>query len=227
MDVDSLYRFPVPAVVPGTEGVACSKDLDDELFDLGSQVYGFPPPFGLRGSGGGGEEQLGPPFDRASHAMTFRLARLREIVVELQSGLGADWVGIYRLMDVPQFPGQRTLVKESYVGAPSRPFFPLESLRGQSNNVECAVTGQIVLVEDVMSHEGQFYECDGRVLSECCAPIVDENTNEVLGIIDAESFTANWFTPERVSVIESTCRDLAASNLCLDILSMGAQPQDG
>ncbi|VEB42391.1 Uncharacterised protein [Chromobacterium violaceum] len=43
---------------------------------------------------------------------------------------------------------------------------------------------------------GGYYECDPKVKSEICLPVLHSDDN-VLGIIDAESFAAGHFTPER------------------------------
>jgi hypothetical protein len=51
------------------------------------------------------------------------------------------------------------------------------------------LTGWGVLIDDVAAWRaegGGYYECDPKVKSEVCLPIVDEH-DRVLGILDAES----------------------------------------
>jgi len=72
----------------------------------------------------------------------------------------------------PRTPtGRGVLVKEAYVGEPSRAEFPLtESFAERSNNSSVGLSGEAVLVEDVAEHDGPYYECDDSVRSGSAVP---------------------------------------------------------
>lgn len=140
-----------------------------------------------------------------------RLWRLHKIIMKLQAITKADWLGVYR--KIPNPKGESVLVKESYYGRPSRAEFPLTPEFAQkSNNSTVGLTGKGVLVKDVASYKGPYYECDIEVISELCLPIFTKN-QEVVGIIDAESFNLNFFTPGKTLQIAKVCMDLGNLNL--------------
>lgn len=58
-----------------------------------------------------------------------------------------------------------------------------------------------------------FLECSNKVKSELCLPILDPTSGKVLGIIDAESWQTNYFTPERILDIAQIGYDLGKINL--------------
>src|SRR5206468_690344 len=99
--------------------------------------------------------------------------------------------GIYRKTQMRN--GETVLVKESYLGVMSRPEFPLtQEFAEHSNNSTVGLTGKAVIIQDVRAHAGPYYNCDSKVNSELCVPIINQN-NAIIGIIDAESFKPNHF----------------------------------
>lgn len=176
---EEFFTYRVPLLGPGG---ACS--LQGEL---------APDPFDLRpvlGLAGQNPEQL------HSHTETRRLAILRRTCRLLARATQADWTGIYQVVESEQGP---ELVKMAYQGRASRARFPLnEQFAQMSNNSKAALSKRGVLVEDVAEHlaEGKpYYECDPRVKSELCLPLVHHG--RTLGLIDVESFKAHHFTLER------------------------------
>ncbi|CAK0888414.1 unnamed protein product [Prorocentrum cordatum] len=108
---------------------------------------------------------LGVPWDVAALgqpccAATQRLWRLNRIVERLASALGdgADWVGIYRVVDGLH---SQCLLKEAYRGSVSRGIFPLtdEFAKG-SNNSTCAMQRRATIVGDtsVLKQGQPYYE---------------------------------------------------------------------
>jgi putative methionine-R-sulfoxide reductase with GAF domain len=187
-----LYKFTIPKVV-SADGLVCSKELDPQPYDIGLHVYHIPD----------------DPQVRASHPMTARLEALQRIVSDLARRTQSDWLGVYRMID-------GVLVKESYVGAPSRIYFPPQ-LYETSTNVRVGADQKTVVISDVAQHDGAYYECDGRVRSEACVCIRCPRSGRTLGIIDAESFTPGTFTADRVHMLEIAAMLLAESNLLLSV----------
>mmetsp|Transcript_88094 Transcript_88094/g.189088 ORF Transcript_88094/g.189088 Transcript_88094/m.189088 type:complete len:174 (+) Transcript_88094:19-540(+) len=108
-------------------------------------------------------EWLGVPWDvgalgQPDCAATQHLWRLNRVIERLASALGegADWVGVYRVVD-----GQdsRCLLKEAYRGSVSRGLFPLtEEFAKGSNNSTCAMRRCATIVGDTrVLKDGQPY----------------------------------------------------------------------
>jgi L-methionine (R)-S-oxide reductase len=127
-------------------------------------------------------------------------------------------------------PSPPSLLKLAYVGSPSRPFFPLTpEFAESSNNSTVAMTGSTVVIHDVrrMPRDTAYYQCDALVKAEVCAPLPrpwapaataggkggEGRGLPAMGIIDAESWTADSFTPERVDAILDVCAQLAELRL--------------
>lgn len=145
-------------------------------------------------------------FPENSESLAY-LWRLNNVVQRLQELVVADWIGIYQR--VKKTSGEEMLVKVAYVGAFSRAEFPLtKEFAAHSNNSTVGLTGKPVFVQDVGAYQGPYYECDGRVRSELCCPILNKN-GVVVGIIDAESFTANFFDEQKVLLVTQVCRQLS------------------
>ncbi|MCD4501064.1 GAF domain-containing protein [Chromobacterium vaccinii] len=167
-----VYRYKVPKL---GEGGSCSlfDELDETPYDL-RVVLGVETP-----------------------ETTAGLVNLNALLDSVNAKIGADWLGIYRKIGVGK---NAVLVKLAYKGVESRAEFPLtEEFAEFSNNSRVGLTGWAVVVEDVekwRADGGGYYECDPKVRSEICLPVLRRDDN-VLGIIDAESFTAGHFTPER------------------------------
>jgi putative methionine-R-sulfoxide reductase with GAF domain len=97
-------------------------------------------------------------------------------------------------------------VKLAYQGAPSRPEFPLtEAFAKTSNNSSVGRSGKATVLQDIKAHVasgGAYYECDPKVQSEVCLPLLDPN-GKVVGIIDAESSKKGHFTAQRLALLVS------------------------
>ena len=126
------------------------------------------------------------------------------------------------------------LLKEAYVGEPSRPFFPLTAeFAAGSNNSTVAMTNTTVVIPDTqhMDDDVAYYVCSSKVRSEVCAPIavpklvgggVPGSKDEVegsgpapgvIGIIDVEAWDAHHFSPAHIDVILHTCAELGRHTL--------------
>jgi putative methionine-R-sulfoxide reductase with GAF domain len=188
--VADRYKYPVPEL--GEDGT-CGVGLADEPYNLA-------PICGLEYD----QERL------RDHPNTARLVALHETVENLAAETDADWLGVYRRATNPD--GEDVLVKEAYVGDHSRAEFPLtESFAERSNNATVGRTGEAVLVNAVEEYDGPYYECDGRVESEFCCPIVSDG--EVVGIVDAEAHEPDFFDESRALAIVGACAELAESRL--------------
>jgi putative methionine-R-sulfoxide reductase with GAF domain len=109
--------------------------------------------------------------------------------------------------------GAPALVKLAYRGRESRPEFPLtEAFARSSNNVQVALTGKALVLDDVRAHVaagGAYYECDPRVQSEACLPLLDAN-GKCVGIIDAESSQPRYFDKARQALLVSLATECVA-----------------
>lgn len=176
----NLYHYTVPKL---TQDGSCSVGnlLEDKLYDL-SQIFKITPQNSLW------------------------LFNLNQVVSKLQQNTDVDWLGIYK--KVRKENGEDVLLKLAYYGAPSRAEFPLtKEFAARSNNSTVGHTKKAILVQDVTEYKGTYYKCDSRVKSEFCCPILNSEGN-VLGIIDAESFTQNFFDNKRLLQIVKICCDL-------------------
>jgi L-methionine (R)-S-oxide reductase len=186
-----LFIFKVPRLNP--EGT-CSNlnDISDRPFNLAVDAYGVPA------------ETL-PAFLRdTNHQLVVRSTRLNRAVNLLYSLTTAHWIGIYRVIDADNELG---LLKEAYLGEPSRAVFPLtETFALKSTNSWVGLHGEIRHLPNTRARdEGvSYYECSGSVQSELCLPIfksfLSSTGNEwrVVGIIDLESWNVNHFTPQMI-----------------------------
>lgn len=169
---ENLFRYPVPKL--SADG-ACSlvEELADEPYDLA------------------------PWFGGESHAARVCLAGFHALVEAVNHEVEADWLGIYRKVGAGE---NACLLKLAYRGLPSRAEFPLtEAFAASSNNSRVGLTGKGALINDVAawrSAGGSYYECDPKVRSEVCLPVIDAS-GQVLGILDAESSQKDFFDAKR------------------------------
>jgi putative methionine-R-sulfoxide reductase with GAF domain len=189
-----LYRYPVPLI---GEGGACS--LVDEL---AAEPY-----------------DLAPLFGGVSEEATTALRDLAALVESTNLRVGADWLGVYRRVGAG---ATARLVKLAYQGVPSRAEFPLtEAFAEVSNNSRVGLTGWGVVIEDVAAWQaggGSYYQCDPRVKSEVCLPVLDAE-GRVLGILDAESAQAGFFGPDRLAWLAALAAVLAQPFLDLPLVA--------
>ncbi|MBS3798870.1 GAF domain-containing protein [Pseudoalteromonas sp. BDTF-M6] len=153
-------------------------------------------PFSLREHLDGGAEE--------------RLATLQAIVDFVVEQSGVDWFGIYQARDID---GQWQLLKLAYYGAPSRPLFPITpEFAATSNNVQVASSGKARIinnVEDYVASGGEYYTCDPKVKAESCLPLYSQE-GKVVGIVDAEAFSTDFFTPERIALLVAASKEIVA-----------------
>ena len=176
--LNALYTYKVPKL--SADG-SCSlhAELDPTAYDL-SKVLGG-----------------------RSVQNSFALITLDALVESVHQRSGADWLGLYQRRELPSGPA---LVKLAYRGVESRPEFPLTAAFAKtSNNAAVALDGKARVLHDVKAHVaggGAYYECDPKVQSEVCLPLLDPN-GKVIGVLDAESTKANHFTAERLALLVS------------------------
>jgi len=242
-DVEALYSYKIPEV---SKDGACSRveKLQPTPFNLAEHLQSMqdpliqkpsaPPrsPLGKRKAPASADETKQDLFESLlDYPMTHRLHRLKLIMDALAKTTGVDWLGVYRLLARNTFESGKeeahasspVLVKEAYVGAPSRPDFPVSSAFAEkSNNAWVAVNKTSKLIQDTQSYEGAYYSCDHKVQSEFCLPLLraprtdseDSSLAEsavptLLGIIDAESWKVNYFNAEKLAEIVQICMDLS------------------
>ena len=147
-DAAALAAWPVPALSP--DGGCSLGRLAAEPFSVLDELV-------ARGAARG--------------AALRRLWALRRVCAALAATTGAEWVGVYEV--VP--PSARAaaaggaadasnLLKLAYVGAPSRPLFPLTAAFAEgSNNAAVARSGAAVVYHDVraLPRDAPYYVCDG------------------------------------------------------------------
>ncbi|WP_105258522.1 GAF domain-containing protein [Pseudoalteromonas sp. T1lg88] len=139
-----------------------------------------------------------------------QLAKLQGIVDFVVQQSGVDWFGIYQSRDIQ---GQSQLLKLAYHGAPSRPLFPITpEFAATSNNVQVVSSGKARIinnVEDYVASGGEYYTCDPKVKAESCLPLYSQK-GKVVGIIDAEAFSTDFFTPERIALLVAASKEIVA-----------------
>eukprot|EP00744_Colponema_vietnamica_P002346 GILI01003698.1.p1 GENE.GILI01003698.1~~GILI01003698.1.p1 ORF type:complete len:606 (+),score=161.45 GILI01003698.1:144-1961(+) len=201
-EVEQLFTFEEPESSP--EGT-CSFTLKakEKKFNIVEDGYGLP--FSVK------------KYAFTDNPTTRRLWQLNRLIDNLVNLMGPElhWVGIYRL--VLNEKGAPQLVKEAYRGEISRGIFPAtEEFSRRSNNSFTAVFGKGCVIPDThnLGTSARYYQCSKKVRSECCLPIRTSD-GRVLGIIDAESFTPSFFTPERTMELLRICTDLADCNMLL------------
>ncbi|BBN81002.1 hypothetical protein PA25_09870 [Pseudoalteromonas sp. A25] len=176
---DAIWSYLIPEL---GEGGACSLfgHLQDEPFQLSS-------------------------FLAYNDQSNGALSRLQSIVAFVKQVTDVDWFGIYQTRQTAQ--GQQ-LLKLAYCGAPSRPLFPInEQFAATSNNVQVVMSAQARVINDVQEYVaggGEYYTCDPKVQSESCLPLFD-STNNCIGIIDAEVFSKDFFTPNVLALLIAVC----------------------
>ena len=205
-EVVALATYRVPRI---TEEGTCGKpgDLEPLPFDILRQVHGI-------------EWVANEVLSPAANLAVVRLRALRNAMAALAKACAADWAGVYRVVVAPGSSGERTLVKEAYVGAPSRAYFPLTpEFAAGSNNSTVGLAGEAVVITDTrkISDDVPYYSCDGAVRSELCAPIVD-STGAVIGIIDVEAFQPALFDDVRIGIVLDLCAQLGDAHMLLHML---------
>lgn len=182
-----LLHYPVPQL--SADGTC---NIGDALAD---------EPYNLRGI-------LNAHTEADDQRIAAQLEQLYGLLAGAQEVVRADWIGIYQVAINAQ--DQPVLVKLAYEGASSRAEFPLtDAFAELSNNTKVGLTGEAVIIQDVAKHAGPYYTCDVKVQSEACLPIYNEKLNEIIGIIDAEAFTAEHFTDARLASLAKLCSQLA------------------
>lgn len=207
--VRELYTYQVPTLnAAGT----CSNlaQLAKRPFSLAGDVYHIS------------DEVTSSDEKLTTHPLTQRLQCLNNAVNQLRFLTGADWIGIYRMV---RADGDIALVKEAYLGEPSRPVFPVtEAFAQKSTNSWVALTARGRSIPDTNNRGAgvTYYECSGRVQSELCVPILrrrkgDVVSNdpincvwEVVGIIDLESWKLNHFHLQMICDVMKVALDLGS-----------------
>ncbi|MFC3625993.1 GAF domain-containing protein [Vogesella amnigena] len=181
---DELFSYRVPKL---GEGGSCS--LVDELEEA---PYELSPWLGGRSAEAAG--------------------KLRQLDALLQATLRlvpADWLGVYCRFERD---GEPRLVKLAYRGLPSRAEFPLsEDFAQFSNNSRVGLSGRGAVIADVAAWRragGAYYECDPKVQSEVCLPVLAAD-GRVLGILDAEDGRAGFFDEYKQTVLAALALSLA------------------
>lgn len=183
--LNGLYTYQVPKVSP--DG-SCSlhEELDPRPYDL--------------------SVALGSRSVQNSCALLV----LDALVEFSHRQTGSGWTGVYQRRALASGPA---LVKLAYQGAPSRAEFPLtEAFAKTSNNVAVALSGQARVLQDVRAHVasgGAYYECDPKVQSEACLPVLDAS-GRVVGLLDAESPHPGHWTQPRLALLVALATECAA-----------------
>jgi L-methionine (R)-S-oxide reductase len=213
--VREMFTYKVPTLnAAGT----CSNlaQLAKRSFSLANDVYHLS------------EDVMASDDKLISHPLSHRLQWLNNTVNELRNLTGADWIGIYRMV---RADGDLALVKEAYLGEPSRPVFPVtDAFAQKSTNSWVALSARGRSIPDTHHRdEGvTYYECSGRVRSELCVPILrrrrrgeaetegGESANqqvwEVVGIIDLESWKLDHFHNQMICDVMQVAFDLGGHN---------------
>ncbi len=192
-DIENLYSYKVPKI---SENGSCStsKEAEKEKHNLCNNY------------------KIDFDYEELSNSKTTtRLWILKKLNEKVKSDIECAWLGIYRkIEDKPEY-----LLKESYFGEFSRAEFPLtKEFAETSNNSTVGLNGKAIIVNNVEDYDGPYYQCDAKVNSEFCCPIIDSN-NKIIGIIDAEDFKKEFFTDKKILQIAKVCFDLGEKDLLI------------
>lgn len=227
---ERLAGFENEIDVRAVAAAAATKSEDD------AQVVAWTYPIAVNGACS--RKMSWTPFDAlgAAHSLAgpgtsesstlARLRSLRAVCSQVASATGAQWVGVYQIVQPSAAvanhgaggdPLALNLLKLAYVGAPSRPYFPLTAEFAEgSNNSTVAMTGTAVVYHDVLAlpSDSPYYTCDDKVRAEACVPIFDAAGNEVLGIMDVEAFAPDVFrAPRMLGIVLAACKQLGEAGL--------------
>lgn len=177
----------------------------------------FTPKLGENGSCSIANSLERSPYDLSvilggkSKKTTDTLQDLNTKIQDIANQYSIDWLGIYQKRVNAE--NITVLVKLAYIGKSSRAEFPLtKEFSKLSNNAFVGLTGEEVLLNDVSKHAGSYYQCDVQVKSEFCAPLFS-TAGEIIGIVDAESFTKGFFNLEVLSMLRNFCSNISEHNL--------------
>ena len=197
------WKYPEPPKVAGT----CSRKMAAEPFDALAAARATVP--------GSSEE-----------ATLSRLRAIRAVCARVAEATGAHWCGIYEVVapsdvaDISRYGGDNSapnLLKLGYIGAPSRPYFPLTAAFAEgSNNSTVAMSGRAVVYHDILAlpSDAPYYTCDAQVRAEACVPIFGRGGGEVIGIMDVEAFTPDVFRPASgLGIVLAACAQLGEADL--------------
>lgn len=178
----AVWSYPIPEL---GEGGTCSLfgHLQDKPFELSSYLK----------------------ENEQNHSL---LSQLNTIVEFVYKKTSVDWFGIYTKTTTNEGP---QLLKLAYYGAPSRPLFPINNYFAKSSNntrvfmheVGCVINN----VQTYVAKGGEYYTCDPKVKSECCLPIYNDQ-KQAIGIIDAEAFSVEFFTPAVLKFLVASCKKI-------------------
>ncbi|MDX3773262.1 histidine kinase [Chromatiaceae bacterium AAb-1] len=139
------------------------------------------------------------------------LAMLTLITRFYQQHSGLAWFGIYQARH--NTTDEPVLVKLAYYGAASRAEFPLTpEFALISNNSTVGLSGKARVINDVSAYlreGGEYYTCDPKVQAEACLPLFSQS-GTIAGIIDAEDFRPQVFTPDAVALLVAVCLAIPA-----------------
>lgn len=196
-----LWSYRIPEV---SEDGSCSlvEQLQPEPFNLACHLYGIKK----------------ISASEIPHNASVAQWRLNEIMGRLSELTQVDWLGVYSRF-THQAGADDGLVKLAYRGEPSRPIFPInEEFLAKSSNSLTAHHNRARVITDTRSksNDTPYYECDHKVRSESCLPIIDPTTGRNLGIIDAESWKPAHANSDRVMwEIGRVCCELANTGLII------------
>jgi len=129
---------------------------------------------------------------------TMSLLAVDSMVDLVSTQLAVGWLGAYQAR---AGAGGQVLVKLASRGVPSRAEYPLTAdFAKGSNNVAVARSGKARVIQDVAAHVakgGAYYQCDAKVKSEACLPVLRDG--KVLGVVDAEHSESGYFIERRLA----------------------------
>ncbi len=197
--------------VPALTSDGCSRidgTLDEAAYDLGQAL-------GLISD------------DLESHPAVRRLKQIDSLLEAVFGETKVDWLGVYLAWKTSDTSD--VLIKIAYRGVESRAEFPLtREFARQSNNSSVGLSGKAVVINDIEHYlwqqGGPYYQCDSKVLSEACLPIFAPDESKVLGIVDAEAWSRNVFSPEIIAKLSAFCLVLESA---LDKLTAELKPNRG
>jgi len=135
-------------------------------------------------------EIIHPPVDRITKA--------QRIAETIRAAGNYRWVGIYDVNDE-----EIAVIAWSGIGAPAYPRFPVT--QGLSSQ---AVASRSTVVSNDVTKDPRYLTAFGSTQSEIIVPVIEPQTERVLGTLDVESEQKGAFTAEDQAELEACARAL-------------------
>ena len=133
------------------------------------------------------------------NSATDRTSKVRRIAEAIRLAGHYRWVGIYDVCE-----REIAIIAWSGTGAPAHPRFPVT--QGLSGH---AVSSRSTVISNDVAHDPRYLTAFGSTQSEIIVPIIEPESQRVVGTLDVESERKGAFTEADRERLEEYARALA------------------